>query len=67
MKLKKMIITIKKKTDDVMENSEKFIDDKNQAAGTRARKDLQEIALLCKEARKKVIEVRNKRKKKNKK
>lgn len=41
---------------------EKFYDKNNNAAGTRVRKHLQELAALCKDVRKDVTEVKNARK-----
>lgn len=41
---------------------EKFYDKGNSAAGTRVRKALQELAVLCKETRKEVTELKTARK-----
>lgn len=41
---------------------EKFYDKENNAAGTRVRKSLQELAALCKSTRKEVTEVKASRK-----
>lgn len=41
---------------------EKFYDKENNAAGTRVRKHLQELAALCKNIRKDVTEVKTARK-----
>ena len=41
---------------------EKFYDKENNAAGTRVRKHLQELATLCKNIRKDVTEVKTSRK-----
>jgi hypothetical protein len=41
---------------------EKFYDKEVGAAGTRVRKALQELAVLCKDVRKDVTEVKNTRK-----
>ena len=41
---------------------EKFFEKENNAAGTRVRKALQELAVLCKEVRKEVTEVKTSRK-----
>lgn len=41
---------------------EKFFDKETNAAGTRVRKSLQELAALCKEVRKDVTEIKAARK-----
>lgn len=41
---------------------DKFYDKENNAAGTRVRKALQDLAALCKEVRKDVTDVKNARK-----
>lgn len=67
MKLSKIIKEMKSKLEGVSKNSEAFLEG-NASASTRLRKDFMEIMNLGKEGRKKVIEIRNKRKeKKNKK
>ena len=47
---------------DMKEDFEKFFDKENNAAGTRVRKHLQALAVLCKAVRKDVTEVKTARK-----
>ena len=42
-----------------VENNLKFVEKRNKAAGTRARKALMEISKLCKEKRKEIQESKN--------
>jgi len=46
----------------MQDDFEKFYNKGNNAAGTRVRKHLQELAKLCKEVRNHVTEVKNERK-----
>lgn len=47
---------------EMKEDFEKFFDKENNAAGTRVRKHLQTLAVLCKEGRKSVTEIKTSRK-----
>lgn len=48
--------------EDMKTDFEKFYDKETNAAGTRVRKHLQELAILCKDVRKEVTELKNERK-----
>ena len=47
---------------EMKDDFEKFFDKENNAAGTRVRKHLQALAVLCKEGRKSVTEIKLARK-----
>jgi len=66
MKLSKMMKQLNKKMEEANNNSNQFTDKKVTVAGTRLRKDMMDITKLTKDIRKKVIDIRNKRKEKKK-
>lgn len=61
-----MMKQLNKKMEEASNNSDQFINKKVAAAGTRLRKDMMDITKLTKDIRKKVIDIRNKRKEKKK-
>jgi hypothetical protein len=63
MKLKTMIESMETSIQEAKKNAAAFLEG-NMSASTRLRKDFMEIMNFGKEGRKKVIEIRNKRKEK---